>query len=93
MPTKQKDQEQHALYLEAHPKSVKRALRIYGRGFAVVECRASDNARLGVDEHGKTTLIYTTDLDAGAHTMALAALTKQANIEQDHLLRDDEEDA
>jgi hypothetical protein len=81
---------ENVLHLEAHPKAVKRALRSTDSGFSVVECRASDNAQ---GEHGKTTLIYTTKLDDGAHHNALQALTKQTNIEQDLLLRDDEEDA
>lgn len=92
--TKTKIQEPFALYLEAHPKSVKRALRAVDTGFSVVECRPSDNAREdGVDEHGKTTLLYTHALDDGAHRAALDRLTKRANIEQELLLRDDEEDA
>lgn len=78
------------LHLEAHSKAVKRALRAVDTGFSVVECRASDNAQ---GEHGKTTLVYAHKLDDGAHVNALQALTKQANIEQDLLLRDDEEDA
>lgn len=82
----------HTIYLEAHPKSVKRALRASGVRLNVVECRPSDNGRMDVDEHGKTTLTYTHKLDDGQHRLALDALTKQANIEQDHLLRDDEED-
>lgn len=89
MPEKTKETE--TLYLEAHPKSVKRALRAASTGFSVVECRASDNSQ---GEHGKTTLVYTHKLSDGEHTLALNQLTKQANIEQDHLLRDDpEEDA
>lgn len=85
--TKTKTQE--VLHLEALPKAVKRALRRV-QGLAVVECRASNNA---AEEHGKTTLVYTTSLDAAALNAALHDLGKQANIEQDLLLRDDEEDA
>lgn len=80
------------LYLEALPKAVKRALRSV-QGLSVVECRPSDNGILEREEHGKTTLIYTTNLDPAALRTALDAVSKQANIEQDLLLRDDEEDA
>lgn len=85
-----KKSDQETLHLEAHPKAVKRALRATDTGFSVVEVRASNNAE---GEHGKTTLIYKHGLDATQHGLALAALTKQTNIEQHDLLADDEEDA
>lgn len=85
-----KKSDQETLYLEAHPKAVKRALRAVSTGFNVAEVRASNNAE---GEHGKTTLTYTHALDAAQHGSALAALTKQTNIEQHDLLADDEEDA
>lgn len=90
--SKASEAEPATLYLEALPKAVKRALR-GSSGLSVVECRASDNANLERDEHGKTTLVYTTTLDATALNQALHDLTRNANIEQDLLLRDDEEDA
>lgn len=85
-----KKSESETLHLEALPKAVKRALRVVEHGFEVVECRLSNNAE---GEHGKTTLIYKTKGDATSQRSALDAVTKQANIEQDNLLRDDEEDA
>lgn len=81
-----------ALHLEAHPKSVKRALRALKPAFEDVDVRPSQK-QLG--EHGKTTILYRHSLSEGDHRLVLDALTKQANIEEDLLLRDDpdEEDA
>lgn len=79
------------VHFEAHPKAVKRALKAVQHGLEVVECRASDN---NAGEHGKTTLVYSHAGDAGEQRLDLDAVSKQTNIEQDHLLRDDpEEDA
>lgn len=87
MTTKKQD-EPEVLYLEAHPKSVKRALKVLGFKLSVdVHASVKENG-----EHGKTTVTYTHALNAGNHRLALDALTKQANIEEDHLLRADPEE-
>lgn len=94
------------LHLEARPKAVKRALRVVDHGLDVVEVRLSNPHSTtetpgveapqipgSVNEHGVTTIVYTSSLDPAALNLALNAISKQANIEQDVLDRDDEEDA
>lgn len=102
--TKKNEETQH-LYLEARTKAVKRALRNIDHGLDVIEVRLSDPHTTtptptveapkiagSVDEHGKTTVVYTSSLDAAALNLALNAISKQANIEQDWIDRDDDEE-
>lgn len=80
------------LHFEAHPKSVKRALKATLPALEDVDVHASDKA---LGEHGKTTLVYRHALNEVEHRLTVDGLTKQANIEEDLLLRDDpdEEDS
>lgn len=89
MAGKSKPPEIQVAHFEAVPKSVKRALKVLPGAISVVEVRASDPA---AGEHGKTTVAYTFAGNDGEHRLALDALGKQVNIEQDHLLRDDPDD-
>lgn len=78
-----------ALHFEAHPKSVKRALKSVTPDWLDVDVHRSDKAR---GEHGKTTVTYQHVLDATTHDLVVQALGKQAAIEEDILLRDDDDD-
>lgn len=85
MTTKKQD---GVLHLEAHTKSIKRALKVVAPAWSDVDVHASAKES---GEHGKTTVTYKHALDPAEHDSAVLAVGKQANIEEDHLLRDDDD--